>query len=177
MANRAYLFSFDEIDEIPDWRLSARAKYYDSRWSIPLAWFFFFQPGDVKMLQVKRRSESWEEPKLVTVRESALKTFASRQGALLAVADGRVTSGLLDRLANDVATWPGKLLVLDPCEILMGVGESDDWHYAKIESILQLLSTEGVTPDEIRSETALYWHPETKYDGQDAGNFIGFTYS
>ena len=46
MANRPYLFATDENDKA-EWDYDS-ARYYDSRSSIPLAWFYFFTAADVK---------------------------------------------------------------------------------------------------------------------------------
>ena len=55
MANRAYLFCSDcDTGDPLTWSELDRngQHYYDSYHNIPLAWFFFFKPDDVKLIDV-----------------------------------------------------------------------------------------------------------------------------
>ena len=65
MANRAYLYS----NEHYSWDAWERHGdlYYDSRWDIPLAWFFFFRPENAGMAHFSftdsYATDRWQEPK------------------------------------------------------------------------------------------------------------------
>ena len=79
MANRAYLYTSDRPD---NWE-RPQEDYYDSRWTIPLAWFFFYKPSDIRMVDVHSGGSHWQEVKFSAEKQTALARFAAREPLLM----------------------------------------------------------------------------------------------
>lgn len=121
MANRAYLFSSD----LPDAWAFPEDRYYDSRWNIPLSWFFFYELPDIKHVRVTFMESAWDELKLASDREAAIRRFEVRRPVLEAAVGAGLPTGAIDALVNDVRGWQGRYLLLDPEEILDDEAEKD----------------------------------------------------
>lgn len=152
MANRAYLYSADCLDPWP----RHHEPYYDSRWAIPLAWFFFYRPSDVYMAEVRFEESSWQEAKLAAEKDSAVALFKARQSLLLAVLARRLSANVVERFANTVGGRPGRFLLLDPVEVLGGSSEDDAWHAGQFTRILNVLKTGGVSPEAVLEVVGTY---------------------
>lgn len=135
MANRAYLYSSDHAD---DWDLPDEG-YFDSRWTIPLAWWFFYAPGDVAWAEVRYNSSHWREVKLSAHKGSALGLFATRRPLLMSLLGGGLSKGEVDLFESQVADQPGSHLLVDPSEVLGGMSLSDKEHGQRFERILAAL--------------------------------------
>jgi hypothetical protein len=75
VSDRAYLFSGYRTSR-DVWDRPER-DYYDSRGSIPAAWFFFFHPSDIQLIDVSSGGASWQEVKLLADR-GAIDLFTQR---------------------------------------------------------------------------------------------------
>jgi hypothetical protein len=132
MANRAYLcsanpFEYGEEQEWPDPRVPD-TPYYDSRWVIPFAWFFFFVPGDLKMVRVREMQSEWQEVKCYADKQEALQVFAHRQRTLWRLLPSQYHAApLLARFLRNIRTHPGSQLLMDPHEVFGGfILETDE---------------------------------------------------
>jgi hypothetical protein len=132
VANRAYLYSADRPD---DWKCPEDG-YYDSRWTVPLAWWLFFAPGDAVWSDVEYNGSRWREVKLSAPRGRALGLFAARRPLLLSLLGGGLGAADVDRFAATVAARPGSHLIVDPEEVLGGYSLSDEAHMTAFEKVL-----------------------------------------
>lgn len=147
MANRAYLYSSDNPEEweCPGRYLRPGEPYYDSRWLIPLAWLYFFDPEDVSLIEV----EQWFEVRLRVEKKLAIERFDTRLPLLKSRIDGRIDETMLDTFMLNVETRSGHYLYIEPNEVLGGFySESDETHATQIQDILALIDTPpGLDPD------------------------------
>lgn len=127
MANRAYLFSSDR-DGTDAWAKRGDV-YYDSRWTVPLSWWFLFNVPDIRLVDVHYGGSSWQEVKLVADKSAALITFAGRRELLLRVL-GRPAEDAVTDFYSTVRAWPGKYLLMDPEEVFGGGSEPVEGHTA-----------------------------------------------
>ncbi|MEL7338636.1 MAG: hypothetical protein AAFN70_20790, partial [Planctomycetota bacterium] len=49
MANRAYLYAASR-EPVGEWEYPNDGEYFDSRWTIPLAWWLLFSSEDFRMI-------------------------------------------------------------------------------------------------------------------------------
>lgn len=169
MANRAYLFCTDEIEESIWWNRDR--KYYDSRWQIPLAWFFFFSVEDFHWWKVREERVIWNELKLWTRKEQALKQFSRRRKTLETIIKDRLDVQVLDRFKQEIISLKGIYLVLDPIEIFDGAA----WHADAIRQILKTIDTGDSTAILDLPELTHYFQFSDDPDQWEL-NVIGCTY-
>ncbi len=172
MANRAYLYS-GETNESFDWRERNAVPYYDSRHGIPLAWFFFFQTADIRMIDVKGDSESeWQEVKLAAIKSEALELFKKRQPILMEIVAPRLEASYVEHLLNDVTDWPGQYLLMNPVE----VAEDDENDARRFAEIFAVIESNPSNLTAILEAAAFY----TRVDDVDKNrlilNMVGATY-
>ena len=183
MANRAYLWSHDpfEYGEEQEWpapRVQEDIPYYDSRWVIPFAWFFFFVPSDLKMVQVRYRQSAWQEVKCYTDKQGALQVFARRQKTLWRLLPSQYNATpLLARFLRDILTRPGSQLLMDPQEIFGGfIPETEEENLLHCAKILHTLDVPDVQPAQIMATIGSY----STFTFKDADDFalqaFGYTY-
>lgn len=177
MANRAYLFVSDTEDHDAwfDARLSGRYPedwYYDSRWCIPLAWFFFFRPEDVRLIPVK----GWEEVGLVSDKRMASERFGRREHLLMTLVDASVEWSRVIALRNDLDSITGRNLVLDPDEVLGGRSEDDAWHADRIRTILRSLDTQPPLDPTVLELLDSYVGVRDRDADWTLGQMVGYTY-
>lgn len=132
MANRAYLYSSDRPD---DWG-RPEIDYYDSRWTIPLAWWLFFEPGNAVWQDVEFNGDHWHEIKLSAPKGRALELFAARRLLLLQLLGGGLGEVDVDLFVATVAARPGCHLIVNPEQVLGGYSLSDEAHMKAFESAL-----------------------------------------
>jgi len=166
MANRAYLFSADRADA---WKLPDE-DYYDSRWTIPLAWFFFFRPENIQMVGLG--GSHWEECKLSGEKQTCLESFASRQPLLLSLIGDYPTREMIAKFAATVEDRPGLLLMMDPGEVLGGIGQRDESDAKMFARILCLLDS----GEAVREAMSLYVGQLSQDPGKRECQVIGYTY-
>jgi hypothetical protein len=144
MANRAYLFPAERAELLDVDRQNDAVGYFDSRWCVPVAWWFLFEPGDVVV-------SSLQEMRMRADRQNAIDRFIRRRGALEELLCGRIDLKCIDFLVAFLSAWTWRWLVLDPSEIL-GLCRGDDAQQAAwFVRILQALSS-SETPDLIKFE-------------------------
>jgi len=185
MANRAYLFCSDCDPGDPlTWSELDRngQRYYDSYHNIPLAWFFFFKPDDVKLIDVCSSiipfvdktlwQDQWQEPKFMASKRQALETFKQREPLLSQIVGSGLYSDAFARFLPFLESLPGACLCMDPGEVAQG----DEEDYLPLRRAVELVDN-GEMPLQILRE-ALGRFSEVAYkDGDDfVLNLIGTTY-
>lgn len=153
MANRAYLYATDFRDRW-DWReFNGRHEqmgpYWDSRHNIPLAWWFFFAPGDAFLIA----KVEWSEVRLLTDRLEAVRRFYRRRKLLEDVVGKRISYGVFDVLAASIERRSGKYLAMNPDEIS---GEYDDKVCDDFNLILTTIAEPSTSASKILSVTQQY---------------------
>lgn len=137
MANRAYLFPARLTDEW-DADFDDGGVYFDSRHTIPVAWWFLFKPCDVVLIPV----QGWHEVRIRTVREKAIVQFNSRRGLLDEYVGDRIERRKVDFFLAILGAWTGDFLVMDPTEVLDGGYPGDDHEQALwFKQILTIVDT------------------------------------
>jgi hypothetical protein len=176
MADRAYLHS----DDRPDAWDAPEEGYYDSRWTLPLAWFFFFRPGDVRLIDVDYGNSRWQEVRLSAEKDSALELFELRKPLLMSIIDQRIGDDAVARFVSTVGGRHGRYLLIDPDEVLGGINcgfDDDRGHAERIAHILAVLGDGSCTADAAREITG----PYVKEFSPDPNRFecqvLGYTYS
>ncbi len=174
MANRAYLFSDDRPDA---WHRPEEA-YYDSCWNIPLAWFFFFRPEDVRLVDVDCLGSRWQEVRFSAEKAGAIETFERRESILRAILDGRLGDDAIARFRSTVAERPGRYLILDPDSILGGLLSDldDSGHAERLARILSALGEDACTADLARDVTGPYVGELPLDPEKLEGQVLGWTY-
>lgn len=162
MANRAYLYSSDSNDyNNPDnWENLSKngTPYYDSRWFIPYAWFFLFQPLDVKMIDIVSCGSSWQEARFFASKAIALDKFLQRQPLLLQISASPFdTETMCEKFITKLAQCSGNSLFLDPSAVFAGfVSESDDETFIHCKRILEQIEAQDVTRENIIDAIGCY---------------------
>ncbi|HEV2950005.1 MAG TPA: hypothetical protein VGX70_21690 [Gemmataceae bacterium] len=172
MANRAYLFPANLADvwDRPE------GNYYDSRWVIPLAWFFFYRPGDIQMVDVQFRESKWQEIKFAADMVAAADLFSRRRPLLSSIIENQVDENEVTQLLARLAAWPGQFLLLDPGEVLAGMKQSEAWHTERCARILSMLDSDRPEPRAVMEAIYPYvgnFHPDAD---RRLGQVVGYTY-
>jgi hypothetical protein len=175
MADRAYLYS----DDRPDAWSAPQEGYYDSRWTIPLAWFFFFEPGDVRLIEVDHGGANWQEVRLSAEKECALEVFERRKALLLSAIARRLGGDAVERFLSTVRGRPGRYLLMDPDEVLGGIngGFADDrGHAERIAQILAILGDGSCSAEAAREATGPYVKDPSSDPDRCEVQILGYTY-
>ncbi len=170
MANRAYLYSSDRPD---NWE-RPKKDYYDSRWTIPLAWFFFYGPDDVRMVDVHFQGSHWQEVKFSAEKQTALALFAARLRLLMALVEGKISSATVREFVAILENRAGRYLLMDPGPVPGGMFGDDPLHAEQFARLVELLSSEDV-PLELVREAFLPYVGDLSSD-QDQCQVIGSAY-
>jgi hypothetical protein len=151
MVDRAYLDSDDRPDawDAPD------GGYYDSRWTLPLAWLFFFRPEDVRLIDVHYGGSRWQEVRMSAEKSSALERFERRKPLLMSIVGHRIGDDAVARFDSTNGGRRGRYLLIDPSsEVLGGIDcdfEDDRGHAGRIACILAVLGDDSC-PAEVPRE-------------------------
>lgn len=176
MANRAYLYSDgNELVRWYEWEQNMRP-YYDSRHNIPLSWYFFFQSRDLKMRDVVYEDSAWQEVIVSAPMDEAVQTFRDRISLLLQITGLRFDAeNLVNRLLNDVASWNGEFLLMDPWDVFNGHWETDEENFVNCLRILEALEHPNRTAESV---AGVMRYTRTTFKSQDELelNLIGYTY-
>lgn len=175
MADRAYLYS----DDRPDAWSRPQDGYFDSRWTIPLAWFFFFEPGDVRLIDVDHGGAGWQEVRLSAVKDSALEVFERRKHLLISIIDRRLSDDAVEKFLMTVGGRPGRYLLMDPDEVLGGIncGFADDREHAeRLSHILALIGDRSCSAEAAREATGPYVKDLSPDPDQCEVQILGYTY-
>jgi hypothetical protein len=146
MANRAYLFSGDRDD--PEVWHRHNDIYYDSRWTVPLSWWFFFRVPDIRLVNIQYGESSWHEVKFVADKAKALAAFAERRELLSSLTKTPDGEEVITHFLDTVRAWPGTYLLMDPEEAFTGGGEPEEGHQLRCVRILAALEdvAEALSP-------------------------------
>ena len=112
---QAYLNS----DDRPDAWDPPEEGYYDSRWTIPLA--SFFEPRDVRLIDVDYGGSRWQEVRLSAEKDSALKLFERHRPLLMSIIGRRLSDDAVVRFISTLRGRPGRYLLMNPDEVLGGI--------------------------------------------------------
>ena len=151
MANRAYLFPTDDPNCWDPDRESGDSVYYDSRHTIPLAWWFLFNPEDVRTIEIGPTKvgsitlKGHSELRLRCERQTALSRLADRHDALEQVVRGRVDKRVLKFFRAILDEWSGRYLVMNPEEPLWVWPEDTQEHFGAFKKLIATLASP--TPD------------------------------
>ena len=177
MANRAYLFTSDRTDAgVWDFRQRGDA-YYDSRWSIPVAWFFFFRASDVRLVAAGLDfSDPWQEVKFLTKKKPAIDLFAVRQPLLLSIIGSELKEYTITKFLETVSRRQGKYLLLNPEQVLGSMPQSDEQHYEALRRILIMID-DGI-PNLPGFVEAMSAYTNVKYSNaaEYYRNIVGYMY-
>ena len=174
MANRAYLFSGDRDD--PDaWRHRGEI-YYDSRWTIPLSWWFFFRAPDIRWVDVNYDGSSWQEVKFVADKDEAMAAFVERRELLLTVLSAPASDEVISHFFNTLLTWPGKYLLMDPEEVFGEGGEDEEVHYRRCLRILDTIDAKGSVAKDVAEAVSVYSSVEFESQDKFIRQVVGYTY-
>jgi len=173
MANRAYLYS----DDRPDAWERPEEGYYDSRWTLPLAWFYFFRPEDVRLIDVQHGGSQWQEVRLSAEKGPALDLFERRKSLLMSVIGHRIGGDAIAKFLSTVGSRPGRFLLMNPDSVLGGMGfEEDRGHAERIARILTDLGEGTVPPDAARDATRPYVGDLAPDPDRCECQILGYTY-
>ena len=143
MANRAYLFPTDHDEQwTPD--CSGEGVYYDSRHTIPIAWWFLFEPADLRLIEREeadpvrpRQPMRLAFIRLRCNRAQAIARFVNRRPLVHLAVKGRIEACDVDFFEAILRNWSGQYLVMDPDEILEATVDND---FARLKRVLEALS-------------------------------------
>ena len=173
MANRAYLYSSDRSDA---WERPYE-DYYDSRWTIPLAWFFFYQPENIRLVDVDSGGSHWKEVKFSAGKHDAVALFAIRERLLMSLVEGTISRDIIARFVATVEKRSGYFLLMDPEEVLGGMAGDDLGHAERFAQILTCLGSGEGSSEAIREAARPYVGAFDPNLDRCLYQVIGYTYS
>ncbi len=154
--------------------------YYDSRHTIPVAWWFLFEPPDV--LRIERelpdqcgRLQRVQYVRFRVERERAIDRFVSRRQYLTSLVRGRVEPRHVDFFVAILQAWSGRYLVMNPNEILQRSVEED---LAVVAKIVEIASTPKPDMEAFVTSFSYVCAVPAESDDADARQVkvLGFTY-
>lgn len=175
MADRAYLYS----DDRPDAWKAPEDCYYDSRWTIPLAWFFFFKPEDVRLVDAHYEGSQWQEVRLSAAKLTALELFERRKALLMSIIGHRMGDEAITRFVSTVRGRRGRHLFVNPDEVLGGINcdfEDDQGHAVHIAQILATLGDGSCLVEKAIEITAPYVKDFSPDPDRFECQVLGYTY-
>jgi len=177
VANRAYLYSASRAD---DWDHPAKdpeKDYYDSRWVIPLAWFFFYVPSNIRMVDVQFGKSQWQEIKLAADKATAADVFSRRRPLLLSIIKNHLEEDAVSQLHAAITHWPGQFLLMDPDEVFGGMSQNSSWHAERFNRILSLLAIDRPDPKIVLEAIYPYIGNFDSDHDRRRGQVVGYTYT
>jgi len=181
MANRAYLFSSEcNPDESLTWLDLDRneQRYYDSRHNIPLAWFFFFQPADVKLVDrfsaqgYLKDVRYWQQPKLMAHKRRAFDTFGANQPLLSQIVGPGLNTASFERFIPTLQSMTGDCLCLDPREI----AQDDEDDFLPLRRIVELIDDKITSLETLKAALGSFSRVAYKDEDDLVLNVLGYTY-
>ena len=174
MANRAYLYSKNRV-EIEGWEIPEE-NYYDSRWDIPLAWWFFFCEKDLQLIKTQGNNENWEEVKLVAEKNSAISLFQTRRIILDNIVKLYLSASPINTFLETINKWPGTYLILDGEEVLPELDSSGLEHKIRLVKLFHSLDSSLVILSDVIEQLCFYSHLSSDNKDNLRGSVVGFTY-
>nr|WP_309689215.1 hypothetical protein [Armatimonas sp.] len=175
MANRAYLVTLDRPEtNVPTWINDDDRRYFDSRWTLPLAWLFFFEPENLVAID----EDHWGTTlRFVANRQEACAYFAQKRGLIEQIVADERTTPLLDFLYQKVLEWPGgELLVIDPHEVWQSGADEIVIYRPLLEAIADPQATADFICQKIASVPYSYVVTEFSDSERFEVHLIGYTY-
>jgi hypothetical protein len=163
MANRAYLFTHSSLD----FPRRHPEDYYDSRHSIPIAWFFFFDLTHIRLDRV----EGWFELRCAAAKTDAISLYRSRRQLLQPFLVDDLLREWSERIVSDIARRAGSYLLLESSEVT----QDDERDYEQFLAITRALE-DGNTA-ELQSRLKPYNSQLSQDPEQRLGEVFGYTYS
>lgn len=143
MANRAFLF-FSDSEEPRRFISDDETRYCDSRWNIPIAWWFLFSPESLVRMRREFKGAEWEEPYLVETWDNAKSNFRSRMPLLKKIIGGKLPEDKLSEFIGTLDSHSKSYLMMDPNEVM----EEEETDFERSASILKALDEDTVTYEE-----------------------------
>ena len=172
MANRAYLYSAN----VPDcWDLPDDTPYYDSRWSIPICWWFLFSSTNLRLIEVSWGNDQWQEVRVVAERAPAIESFMRFRTTIDRIVEWRIKPELIDFFLAYLSKWDDEFLLMDPNEVLGGMSLTDAEHFARFREILDCLSVGPPDIAHFRAITEFYSPIDDSTELAEA-RIVGYTY-
>jgi hypothetical protein len=179
MANRAYLYSSDcnGAEDPSDWEELDRnsdSPYYESRWTLPTAWLFFYRSSDIRAIY----KHGYLEITLTALKSEALSTFEARmpllQEVLQKTGAAFESDTLLCNFINNVRGWEGKYLLLAPDAVnQMSEAESDEEELDCWQRILGLLDRSDMAASALIDAAPWFWRIRYADDAEFRRHIIG----
>lgn len=166
MANRAFLYATDIVpDEAAHLSLwQEGVPYFDSRWTLPCAWYFLFQPRDLKSFHGTYR--------FVATRKEALALARSRADLFAAVGGGLPAKAMFLGFLRKLAGWQGDFLWLDAQSVV----ELDE-EYDQCREVLARIANQD-TPEKIRAAARAHCRfPTPERPEVNPIDTVGFCYA
>lgn len=132
MANRAYLYASDSEDG-NNWRLPEDGEYFDSRWTIPFAWWFLFDPEDLKLVDFRFDAATWQSLRFVADRMTAINRIVERRQLLDPLVRKHLDLRHVDYFIAVLSQWRSRYLLMDPDQIFDADPHNDA---ARISTVL-----------------------------------------
>lgn len=174
MANRAYLFSSDR-DDPEVWHRHTDI-YYDSRWTVPLSWWFFFRVPDLRLVNIQYGEASWDEVKFVADKAQALAAFAERRELLSSLTKTPDGEEIITHFLDAVRAWSGTYLLMDPEEPFTGGGEPEEGHQLRCLRILAGIDAQGAAVEDVAAALSPYSCVEFDTRDDFVEQVVGYTY-
>jgi len=181
MANRAYLFCSDSSPDDPltwaDLDMNEQI-YFDSRHNIPLSWFFFFQPVDVKLVDrfsaqgYLKDVHYWQQPKFMADKALAFDTFRSREALLAQIVGPGLYTAAYENFLPRVHSLPGSCLCMDPREI----AQDDEDDFLPLKHIVELIADAATSLDTLKEALRRFSRGDYKDCDNLEVNVFGYTY-
>ena len=181
MANRAYLFcsDCDPNDPLTWSELDTNGQhYYDSRHNIPLSWFFFFRPDDVKLVDVYFASKHlkdvtyWQEPKFMADKRHALEVFKQNEALLAKIVGPGLHTQAFAKFLPFLEHLPGDCLCIDPGQVAQG----DEEDYLPLRRVVERIGDEDSSVQALQEALSRFSKLTYKDEDDARLNVIGYTY-
>lgn len=173
MADMAYLYT----DDRPDAWEEPEEGYCFSKWLIPLAWFFFFKPEDVRLIDVRSDDSIWQEVRITAEKGHAVELFEIRKPLLMSLIDDRIDGASVEAFVSTVSNRPERFLLINPNEVLGGVDcafDDDEGQARRISEILANLG-DGSCPTNLARELTVPYVKEFSTDpNRCRGQILGY---
>lgn len=170
MANRAILYSTDK-EKPEDLNRNDDIYYFDSRHSIPVAWFFFFREVSICSHDITFNQSSWKEIYLFSYKNDAITLYQSRISILIKLTNGLIKQDIALKICEVLKKYPGSKLLLNGSQVI----EEEDHNLVskQIAAILNSIENPFTTPEEfkkiIEPFNTHFWKKETNKIVQGIG--------
>ena len=152
MANRAYLYASDSKDG-DGWKLPDDSEYFDSRWTIPVSWWFLFGPNDIMLADIHFQGATSRSLRFAAERLTAIDRITARRQQLNALVRAHLDLRHIEYFIAVLSAWHSRYLLLDPDEIFEDAPEDD---LARISPVLNSLELGDIAAADLLRELSYY---------------------